>query len=223
MKFKTLLKKASKARMDYFHKTRYLHYYETFAVDEHIIMLQSQHGSNLNGNIFYLAKELDSNPDYRDFHVYVVYAKGKKEVFRKMLQHYKLNNLELVRLQSKEYYQLCAKAKYLINDTSFYPFFIKKDEQVVLNTWHGTPLKCLGKKDNGGYHSMGNIQRNFIFSDYLLYPNEYMREHMIEDYMLENLSKAKSLMAGYPRNEAFFTVQRIERESQMTYLQRGSI
>ncbi len=83
MKFKTLLKKASKARMDYFHKTRYLHYYETFAVDEHIIMLQSQHGSNLNGNIFYLAKELNSNPDYRDFHVYVVYAKGKKKYSEK--------------------------------------------------------------------------------------------------------------------------------------------
>ena len=34
MKFKTLLKKASKARMDYFHKTHYLHYYETFAVND---------------------------------------------------------------------------------------------------------------------------------------------------------------------------------------------
>ena len=207
MKFKTLLKKASKARMDYFHKTHYLHYYETFAVNDRVILLQSQHGSNLNGNIFYLAKEINNNSDYQDFKTYVVYAKGKKEVFQKMLKHYKLNNLELVRLQSKKYYQLCAEAKYLINDTSFYPFFIKKDEQVVLNTWHGTPLKCLGKKDNGGYHSMGNIQRNFVFSDYLLYPNEYMKEHMIEDYMLENLSKAKCLMAGYPRNEAFFCCQ----------------
>ena len=39
MKFKTLLKKASKARMDYFHKTHYLHYYETFAVYERVILL----------------------------------------------------------------------------------------------------------------------------------------------------------------------------------------
>ena len=177
--------------MDYFHKTHYLLTMRHFAVNDRVILLQSQHGSNLNGNIFYLAKEIKQYSDYQDFKTYVVYAKGKKEVFQKMLKHYKLNNLELVRLQSKKYYQLCAEAKYLINDTSFYPFFIKKDEQVVLNTWHGTPLKCLGKKDNGGYHSMGNIQRNFVFSDYLLYPNEYMKEHMIEDYMLENLSKAK--------------------------------
>ena len=64
MKFKTLLKKASKARMDYFHKTHYLHYYETFAVNDRVILLQSQHGSNLNGNIFYLAKEIKNNSDY---------------------------------------------------------------------------------------------------------------------------------------------------------------
>ena len=36
-----------------------------------------------------------------------------------------------------------ATSKNLINDTSFMPYFIKRDEQRYLNTWHGTPLKTL--------------------------------------------------------------------------------
>ena len=41
-------------------------------------------------------------------------------------------------------------------------------------------------------------------SDYLLYPNEYTMNHIVEDYMFSNLSDAKILLEGYPRNEVFF-------------------
>lgn len=208
MKLKTFFRKAKKANRDYFYRTHYRAYYEKYKIKEDVILLESQRGGNLNGNIFYLLRELKNNDKFKGFHIYLVYKTGKKEGFKQLLTAYNINHIDLVRLCSKKYYKLCAEAKYLINDTSFLPFFIKKEGQVILNTWHGTPLKCLGKKDNSGYHNLGNVQRNFIFSDYLLYPNYYMRDHMIEDYMLSNLTNASYLMAGYPRNESFFNKKR---------------
>lgn len=205
MKVKTFLKKACRVRMDYFHKTHYHSYYKNSSINGKEILLESQRGNNLNGNIYYLLRELSNNIEYKDYSFLVVYKKGKKREFISLLKKSQISNIKLIRLCSRKYYKACARAKYLINDTSFLPFFIKKEGQVILNTWHGTPLKCLGKKDNSGYHSLGNIQRNFIFSDYILFPNDYMRKHIVEDYMLENITKAKCLMGGYPRNEVFST------------------
>ncbi len=204
MKFTTLLKKISKKRMDYFHKARYIKYYEKLPIRKNVILLEQQRGKNPNGNIHYLVEELCKDSQFDQYEVYYVYSREKKKDYRDLLEGHRINGVHLVRLESRKYYRLCASAEYLINDTSFLPFFIKKEGQKYLNTWHGTPLKCLGKQDNSGYHNLGNVQRNFIFSDLLLYPNQYMRNHMIEDYMLENLTDARCLMAGYPRNSVFF-------------------
>ena len=105
---------------------------------------------------------------------------------------------------TKHYYRLMASAKYLMSDNTFLPYFIKKEGQIYLNTWHGTPLKSLGKSIMNDMHNIGNTQKNFVCSDYLLYPNEYTRDHMVEDYMLENLCQNTYLLDGYPRNTAFF-------------------
>ena len=182
----------------------YVKYYKKLQVDEEIIFLEAQNGRNANGNIFYIAKELSDNEKYRKFKIYIsinskVYEKTKESYYKKGL-----NNINFIKEKSKKYYKLLASAKYLITDISFDPCYIKKEGQVLLNTWHGTPLKNLGKKVNNEYHDLGNIQKNFIQSDYLLYPNEYMMNHMIEDYMLENLSNAKIILEGYPRNTVFF-------------------
>ena len=182
----------------------YVKYYKKLQIDEEIIFLEAQNGRNANGNIFYIAKELSDNEKYRKFKIYIsinskVYEKTKESYYKKGL-----NNINFIKEKSKKYYKLLASAKYLITDISFDPCYIKKEGQVLLNTWHGTPLKNLGKKVNNEYHDLGNIQKNFIQSDYLLYPNEYMMNHMIEDYMLENLSNAKIILEGYPRNTVFF-------------------
>ena len=47
-------------------------------------------------------------------------------------------------------------------------------------------------------------------SDYLLYPNYYMLERMMNAYLLEKVYPGKILMEGYPRNSAFFDEERRE-------------
>lgn len=125
-----------------------------------------------------------------------------------MLKQYNINNIKLLRAESLEYYKYLSKSKYLVNDTSFPRRFIKKDGQVILNTWHGTPLKNMGRDVENEVYNMGNVMRNLIFSDYLVFPNEYMKEKMVSAYMLKNLCKATILNEGYPRNSVFFNNER---------------
>lgn len=181
----------------------YLNYYKKLPIDQNLVLLESLHGAIPNGNIFYILKELTKS-SYADFKICVTIKENLKEKAQVFLQQNGIENVHLVVSTSREYYKCVASAKFLINDNTFLPFFIKKEGQVYLNTWHGTPLKTLGKKVNNAMHDIGNVQKNFVIADYLLYPNEYTMEHMVEDYMLNDIAKGKMLLDGYPRNTAFF-------------------
>ena len=54
-----------------------------------------------------------------------------------------------------------------------------------------------------GIESMFNIQHNFLQSSYLLFPNEFTKECMMEDYNLDKLYTNKTIVSGYPRNTVF--------------------
>ena len=186
---------------------KYLKYTETCPVMKNWILLDSQHGEDLNGNMFYLLKELQKD-QYAGFEVYVTVAKKRIEEFKRKLDFYGISRVKLLIKESNQYLKVLAAAGYLFNDTSFPTFFIKRKEQVYFNTWHGTPLKTLGKKTREDFYNIGNLQKNFNAADYLLYPSEYMMEHMIEDYMLANISHNKAALIGYPRNAIFFDDER---------------
>ncbi len=173
-------------------------------LDDKKILFESQHGGEISGNMFYLLKELFSCGEYDDYEVYVCYNKKSKKKIKQILDNYSITNVKLVRLYSFKYMKAVARAKYLFNDNTFLPYFMKKEGQIYLNTWHGTPLKTLGKGIKNAMHNIGNTQRNFVCADYLLYPNRYTMEHMIEDYMIENIATGSALLAGYPRNSIFF-------------------
>ncbi|GAA1160523.1 CDP-glycerol glycerophosphotransferase [Kitasatospora gansuensis] len=51
---------------------------------------------------------------------------------------------EPVRQWSPEWYEHLATAKYVVTSTHLPDFFVRRPGQVVLQTWHGTPLKRIG-------------------------------------------------------------------------------
>lgn len=179
-------------------------------IDDKLILLESQHGGEISGNIFYILKELSSDKDFASYTLYLSCKAGCKDKIKNILDTYGIKNVRLVTVFSLKYMKIVATAKYLFNDNTFLPFFTKRDGQIYLNTWHGTPLKTLGKSIKNAMHNIGNTQKNFVGADYLLYPNEYTMEHMIEDYMLENVAKSTCVLSGYPRNTVFFDTGRCE-------------
>lgn len=177
-------------------------------IDNKKILLEAQHGGEISGNIFYILKELSTSEEYKSFDLYLSCKTDSKRKIKNILDSYGIKNVRLVTMFSPKYMKTAASAKYLFNDNTFLPFFTKKEGQVYLNTWHGTPLKTLGKGIKNSMHNIGNTQKNFVCADYLLYPNEYTMEHMVKDYMLENLANGKCLLSGYPRNTVFFDTER---------------
>lgn len=205
------LKRIQKARTEEALRSKYISYYETLPIAEKAILLESRNGKEIDGNIFYIIKELVANPEYASFSLYTITEKGKEKTVRaklKTIDENALKRVELIDVDSERYYEIAASAKYIVSDATLKNFFVKKDGQIYLNVWHGTPFKVMGRKIKHEPHATGNVQKNFTIADYLLYSNEYMMHHMIEDYMIANTSKAKILLGGYPRNTAFFNEKR---------------
>lgn len=185
-------------------------------INKKAILIDSQHGDNLSGNMFYLLKQLFSDSKYSRLKVYLVYRGEKLSSFKEKLNFYNLNPV-LVDNRSKDYVKALATSKYLFNDTSFPIFFNKRSEQIYLNTWHGTALKTLGVSSKGEIYRLGNLQRNFCSADYVLCPNEHMKNVFDNDYYLSTLGNASYMFAGYPRNSVFFEKpnQRIVEENDL--------
>lgn len=177
-------------------------------IDKNVILLESQHGTEISGNMFYILRTLATDKKYSKFKLYISSKSKSKSKIKKILKEYKIDNVDIVKFYSPKYMKLVATAGYLFNDNTFLPFFTKKEGQIYVNTWHGTPLKTLGRGIKNGMHNIGNTQKNFLFADYLLYPNKYTMKHMVDDYMLENIATGKCVLNGYPRNTVFFDTNR---------------
>lgn len=201
---KKIRNKLKKCDQFYRARIKYTKFYENLDIDNNVILLEAQHGDGIMGNIFYIAKELATNSEYGNFKIYVSVRGRKLRKVKNFFDSHNIKNINVIMLASETFFEILATAKFIITDTALTPNYIKKDGQILINTWHGTPLKTLGKQVKSEPQNISNIQKNFIQSDYLLYPNEYMKKHMIEDYMLENICGAKTIMCGYPRNTIFF-------------------
>ncbi len=61
----------------------------------------------------------------------------------------------------------------------------------------------MGQDNEEERYDMGNIMRNLLMSDYLVFPNLYMEEKMSGAFNLKELYRV-ILREGYPRNSIFF-------------------
>lgn len=195
------IKRDKKRRED--PRSKYLEYIEALPLDEYAVLVEGSRGSNVDGNTYYCACEILNNSRYEKYRIYVVVA---DEAVRKaaVKKYGKLSErINFVLHNTSEYYQKVASCKYLINDATFAPFFVKRDGQVFLDTWHGTPLKAMGRKNLSELDVLGNVQHNLCMADYILAPNSLTEKVMTEDYMVDDICSARQLHSGYPRNIAF--------------------
>lgn len=178
-------------------------FYEKVPIDRREILLVSRSGISLESNILAILQEL-SRPEYRKFRKVLAVQKNSEEQIRKKLDHYHISIDKIVHMSTPGYYYHLAKAGYLITDTTFPGRYIKKEGQTILNVWHGTPLKRMGQDNPAERYDTGNVMRNLLMSDYLVFPNRFMEEKMSGAYNLKELFQGKVLHEGYPRNSIFF-------------------
>lgn len=173
-------------------------------IDENCVLLESFNGTNFGGNPFYVLQELATNERFGYLTTIVSVNDSRVEATRTLLSSHGFTNTSVVAIHSQEYIQALLTSKYLVNNSTFPTYFTKRPGQVYLNTWHGTPLKTMGRKMVDEPHKTGNTQRNFLMADYLLYPNEFSFERFRIDYMIGPYFSGKYVMAGYPCNTVFY-------------------
>lgn len=183
--------------------TWYVHCREKKKIREKSILLESKKGADLGSNILRLLEELCGG-NYKDYEVYLSINKDCRQYAQNMLKHYDIQGVILVECYGFQYLRLLATAEYLITDTTFPRIFIKRQGQIYMNTWHGTSFKKLGKDILSGAYAIGNVQRNFLMTDFLVSPSWYALEKLRQSHNLDGLYNGTYVCAGYPRNQVFF-------------------
>ncbi|MBQ6388058.1 MAG: CDP-glycerol glycerophosphotransferase family protein [Mogibacterium sp.] len=178
----------------------YAKYYKNLPVDKKAILFESFHGKEISDTPLAMARALLAMPEAADYRLY--FSTTDLERDSKVIAALGLD-IELVHIHSNEYAKLLATAGLLINNSSFPSYYIRREGQQYLQTWHGTPWKTLGKQMKGGIETMHNAQHNFLQASHLLFPNDFTREAIMRDYNLNELFTGKVITHGYPRNSVF--------------------
>ncbi len=192
-------RKVLKGKKKRIHEFWYLEYRRKGKIKKNTVLLESTHGRTFNGHLYYLAKELIK---YDNLKINIV-IRDPEELKEYLKDKGFPNDIGIIKHLSKEYCELLATSEYLINDTSFWPFFNKRSGQKYFNIWHGTPLKTLGK-DMEVLVDVANVQRNFYMADKLIVSNEYTKNILVDSYNLTGIYSGDVVVAPSPRNSILF-------------------
>lgn len=186
-------------------KSRYeLHYLKEIRktkITKDTVLIESTHGRDFSGHVLYITKYLTDN--YPNLKVKIAINEKKLEWVKNLCDRHNIVNVNFVKYLSKEYVQALANSEYLVNDTTFWSFFNKQPEQKYINIWHGTPLKCLGKDNE--LDGFGNVQKNFLSANYLIFSNDYTKDKIINSYNLNGIASAEIVIGPSPRNSVLYS------------------
>lgn len=176
-------------------RANYLEYCEHLSIAEKTVFYESMHGIGVSDNPRAIFLAMLDDPRYAGWtHIWSL------ENLANIPEELKsLPNVIFVRRESDGFLRYLATAKILINNVTFPDYFVRRPEQIHLNTWHGTPMKALGKdvKDNPiGY---GNVTRNFLHCTHLIHPNKFTEDVLLDSYNIRDLFQGISFVTGYPR------------------------
>lgn len=139
----------------------------------------------------------------------ISYACNPKYIYKEMIKEdlnynyiWSLNSTEkkipdikkLTKRFSFQYYYYLATSKYLINNVEFAQNLPIRNEQIYLNTQHGTPLKVMGRHQP---NDKPNRKSKTDRWTYLLTQNPHSSKVFRDAYMYEG----EVLEIGYPRND----------------------
>jgi len=185
------------------------------------VLYESFSGNGMLDSPEAIFQELRSAPDMR--HLSHVWALNDLDAYRSTVRKYDGDpRVRFVAHGSARYYAALARSKYLINNATFPPEFGRREGQIYLNTWHGTPLKHMGYDIPGGGPDTRNVIRNFVSADFLLSSSDFMTEQMYETaYKLRGIYRGRIIQEGSPRIDRQFVSQEEKGALREELIRRG--
>ncbi|MET9557549.1 bifunctional glycosyltransferase family 2 protein/CDP-glycerol:glycerophosphate glycerophosphotransferase [Streptomyces sp. NPDC006645] len=106
-----------------------------------------------------------------------------------------------VELHSADWYEALARSRCVVSNTHLPEWFERADGQYVVQTWHGTPLKRIGRDLTGTAHAdeayIATLSRRAAQWSVLVSPNRFSTPVMRRAFGYEGTV----LESGYPRND----------------------
>ena len=113
-------------------------------------------------------------------------------------------NPKKVKRFSLDFYKEVARSKYWVINGRQSVVLAKRKDQIIVSTWHGTPLKKLGLDIGNVYtrdpflkHSYIDVSKEW---DYLISPNRYTTDILKSSFGYER----EIFESGYPRNDILY-------------------
>lgn len=177
--------------------------YEKSTIKDNVILYESRDGQSLTGSPLAFFISLCRDSRFKNIqHVWVI--DGDSTNIKTIIPEDCLAKVTFVIRNTKKYIDYLLTAKYLITNATFQSFFSKKDGQVYINTWHGTPLKYMGYDIPGNPKHSQNVIRNLLMTDYFLSPSPYTSRLFSNSYKLKDIYPGKIVETGYPRIDFTF-------------------
>ena len=187
-------------------KTITLYVFNKMKLKENWVVFESFMGRNCSGQPKYVYKYLQKAYGDKYKCIWVVDRKGV-EIPGK---HKTCKRFSL------KYYYYMNRSKYWVNNMRQPLSIPRREETVMLATWHGTPLKRL-VFDMDDVHSANPRYKDIVFKqtrawDYLLSDNPFSTERFQSCFRFE---KEKILEYGYPANDPMYAPDREEQAAKI--------
>jgi len=172
-------------------------------VNSKTIIFTSFHGKGYNDSPKAIFEEMKKDERFCGYKFYWAIKGAKK---RKI----EIDGARVIEYFSPAYFYYAARAKYWVFNCKMPEYLYKKNTQVYLQTWHGTPLKRLGydiiAPEGTTFYRTGQSFEKMTKSyskdsaryDYMISPNEFSTEVFQSAFKVK---KDKLIETGYPRND----------------------
>lgn len=197
---KSKLKKMLKNKNEV-NKYLYRHKYLEETIEENWVMFETFMGKSYADSPKYIYEYLAKNYPGKYKFIWVLNDPKEKLPYEGII----------VKRFTKKYAYYLAKSKYFVFNIRQPLWFRKREEQVFLETWHGTPLKRLAFDQEEVTAASPTYKAQFYRQkqewDYLIAANKFSSDIFKSCFMYTN---GTMLEIGYPRNDLLYAPNKDE-------------
>ncbi|WP_202809325.1 CDP-glycerol:glycerophosphate glycerophosphotransferase [Staphylococcus equorum] len=175
--------------------------FKKLPIKENVVLYESFLGKNYSDSPKAIFNYLLKNDSTNWKHVWVL---NDKDIVANESE-FDNKNVKIIKRFSWQYFYYVTVAKYFVLNMRQPKWLHKKDDQIILSTWHGTPLKRLVFDMENVTSANPNYKRDFYIQsrnwDFLIAANKYSEEVFESAFMYP---KENILTYGYPRNDILY-------------------
>ena len=188
--------------------------YKMVKVDPKLVIFIAFHGRGYSDNPRAIYEAMRQDPRFEGYR-FIWFIKNHKQ------KQITIPGAEVKEYSSFSYFYYMSKAKYWIINCKMPTYIAKKEEQVYLQTWHGTPLKRLAHdieaaEDMTFYRSAVSFAQMTQSYDidvarynYMISPNPFCTEVFQSAFRIQ---RERLIETGYPRNDFICNTTKEEME-----------